>query len=104
VDYASYGGTRFIDARGKRQSVGPFDTDGAALLRRTADGAWTLWPLGNATVLRVRAADLGLGATPSVSALDESAQALPQVTAAAEDGWLSLPTGTGAFSLILRQG
>jgi len=103
VDYASSGDTRFIDTRGNRQTIGPFDTDGAAILRPSGEGTWTLWPLGNVTVLRVRLRDLGVGEKPSVFALDENGQPLPGAGAAVEDGWLNVPTNSGAFSFVIRQ-
>jgi hypothetical protein len=101
VDFATYGDTRFVDARGQRQTLGPFDTDGAAILRRKADGGWTLWPLGHLSVLRVRLEALGLGRAPAISAFTESGDTVTGPPPAIEAGWLAVPTADGAFRFEL---
>jgi len=97
VDVASQEGTWFVDARGKRQVVGPADTDGAAILKRSAEGVWSLWPLGKVTVLRVDAGALGLGVTVRVTACDEAGTAGGDVETTVEEGRLVLPTDTEVF-------
>jgi hypothetical protein len=104
VDFATYGDTRFIDARGRRQTVGPFDTDGAALLRRNANETWTLWPLGRLGVLRLRAEALGLSGDVVARPFADPGEPLPPTAAQIIDGWLLVPTGEGDFCVGLGRG
>ncbi|MBM3498269.1 MAG: hypothetical protein FJX74_06315 [Armatimonadetes bacterium] len=102
VDFAACAGTWFIDARGTRQTVGPFDTDGAAILRRNANGAWTLWPLGSPGVLRLQATPLGIGPGPAVFVVGESGEQPRPVEMPPDGEWLSVPLGEAPFALVLQ--
>ena len=97
VDYAACEGTRVVDARGSRQVVGEFDTDGAAILKRNPQGDWQLWPLGDMTLLRVNLGALGLTGDVRVTAVDEDEQPVEDIEASVEDGWLSVPLEEHVF-------
>ena len=97
VDHAACEGTYFGDARGTAQAVGPFETDGAALLKHRQDGRWDLWPLGLLTTLKVKRAALGLHENVRLMAYDDAGRPLGQVDALADGDWLIIPVDRGVF-------
>ena len=96
VDYADCGETLFIDARGTLVKLGPFETDGAALLKRS-EGGWSVWPLGELTTLRV-AVEGAMEAT----ALDEEGEVMEDVEVSVADGWLDVPAEARVFRCEVR--
>jgi hypothetical protein len=101
VDYCRTPASRFTDTRGQFQRLGEFETDGAALLRATGDAVWSIYPLGNASVLRVNATSLSLQAPLALVALGEQGDVLARFESNAEDGWLTVPLDLGAFRFEL---
>jgi len=97
VDYRRTDDVRFIDTRGKRQQWRELDTDGAAILRREANGAWSVWPLGRLSVLRINAGALGLVAPVTVTAHDQEGMATDASQVQATDGFLTVPIEKEAF-------
>ena len=97
VDYAQTEDTRFVDTRGAPNCMGPFETDGAALARRTASGAWTVWPLGNASALGVHPRELDLPLSLSVTAYDEDGAELGTSAWEPGDGMLALRPAPEVF-------
>ena len=70
MDYARTADMRFVDARGAKNRIGGFETDGAALARRTGPTAWRVWPLGNTYTLVIDPRELGMRTPLRVSGRD----------------------------------
>ena len=97
VDYSSAGPVRLVDARGRRQRVHEFETDGAAILRRTSEKAWGVWPLGDMALLQVDASELKLTPPLFVSSFDEAGMRLGRVEASVGNGLIKLPCDPSVF-------
>jgi len=92
VDLSHDGDVWFVDARGAGARLGPVETDGAAILRRTSDTSWSVWPLGDMSALSVDTAQLGTAAS-TVIAFDPEGNAVGDVDARVDGGLLRFPGG-----------
>ena len=97
VDFRATPGVRFIDARGQRQRVEEFETDGAAIVCKLNGTTWGVWPLGRLSVLGIDCKALGLRASLTVSSYDEEGALIKRSDAALDNGRLVLPLGDEGF-------
>jgi hypothetical protein len=101
ADYCGAETSRFVDARGTRKTIGEFDTDGAAIVRKDGTGR-QVFPLGTVSVLRVDVGALGIKGTIKAILRDDSGAEVGRKDVKVEGGWAEMPIGEGVFRIDIQ--